>query len=57
MARFWKYEIRYRLARRLIHIGVFVMPAGRYKTDLVAALWDLYDKVAAAEASPPRVPV
>ena len=45
MQSFWKYQIRYRLARRLIHIGLFVMPEGRYKTELVDGLWALYDRV------------
>jgi hypothetical protein len=47
MQRFWKLHIRYRVARRLIHIGLFVMPEGRYKDDLLGCLWALYDKVAA----------
>lgn len=48
---FWKYQVRYRLARRLIHIGLFVMPDGRYKDDLLARLWSLYDKVVARAES------
>jgi hypothetical protein len=47
MKRFWELNVRYRLARRLIHVGLFVMPEGRYKTELLDSLWDLYDKVAA----------
>jgi hypothetical protein len=47
MERFWQYQVRYRFARRLIHMGLFVMPEGRYKDDLVDSLWALYDKVAA----------
>lgn len=43
--RFWKYQIRYRLARRLIYFGIFVMPEGRYKDNLVDSLWSLYDEV------------
>lgn len=45
MKRFWKYQVRYRLARRLIHAGLWVMPPGRYKDDLLGCLWALYDKV------------
>jgi hypothetical protein len=47
MRRFWKYQVRYRLARRLIHIGLFVMPPGRYKAELMERLWELYDEVCA----------
>lgn len=43
--RFWKYQVRYRLARRLIHMALFVMPAGRYKAELLERLWELYDDV------------
>lgn len=53
----WKYQVRYRLARRLIHVGLFVMPEGRYKTNLMNALWDLYDAVATATAAPGLVVV
>lgn len=57
MARFWKYQVRYRLARRLIHIGLFVMPNGRYKDDVLASLWSLYDEVVVrANETPPHVP-
>lgn len=45
MRRFWKYQIRYRIARRLIYAGIFVMPNGRYKDNLVNGLWSLYDEV------------
>lgn len=47
MKSFWKYQIRYRLARRLIYAGLFVMPEGRYKTNLINSLWSLYDEVMA----------
>lgn len=45
MQRFWRLQIRYRLARRLIHVGLWIMPEGRYKDGLMAALWALYDQV------------
>ena len=38
--RFWKYQVRYRLARRLIHMALFVLPHGRYKAELLEKLWD-----------------
>jgi hypothetical protein len=44
MRQFWKFNVRYRLARRLIHAGLWVMPEGRYKSELLACLWLLYDK-------------
>lgn len=47
MRRFWKIQVRYRLARRLIHLGLFVMPEGRYKIELIDSLWTLYDRVVA----------
>ena len=47
MRQFWRYKVRYRLARRLIHMGLWVMPEGRYKDALVGYLWMLYDQVAA----------
>jgi hypothetical protein len=48
MTRFWEYQVRYRLARRLIYAGIFVMPEGRYKDNLVNSLWSLYDEVMAS---------
>lgn len=48
MREFWKYQIRYRIARRLIHAGLFVMPPGRYKAELLERLLELYDDVVAA---------
>jgi hypothetical protein len=47
MKDFWKYQIRYRLARRLLMAGLFVLPPGRYKAELLERLWDLYDEVVA----------
>lgn len=55
IAYLWKYQIRYRLARRLIYAGLFVMPQGRYKTNLLNAMWDLYDAVVASTAPPPAI--
>jgi hypothetical protein len=52
MKSFWRYQIRYRLARRLIHMGLWMMPEGRYKDDMINGLWDLYDRVFAQTASP-----
>ncbi len=45
-------NFRYRIARTLIHLGIFIMPDGRYKTEMLDALWALYFKVqdALAEA-------
>ncbi len=47
----WKHQIRYRLARRLIYMGLFVMPPGRYKAELLERLWELYDDVVAVSNS------
>jgi len=47
MQSFWKYQIRYRLARRLIHAALFVMPPGIYKAELIESLWQLHDRVVA----------
>lgn len=35
----WHY--RHQLARLMIHAGLRVMPPGRFKQQLLAALWDL----------------
>jgi hypothetical protein len=49
LSKFWKYQVRYRLARRLIYAGLFVLPNGRYKDEVLAGLWRLYDEVMARE--------
>jgi hypothetical protein len=54
--RFWNVQIRYRLARRLIHTALWVMPEGRYKSELLACLWFLYDKVAVEVATAQPTP-
>jgi hypothetical protein len=58
MKRWWRYKVRYRLARRLIHTGLWVMPEGRYKDALVGYLWMLYDQVLAeVETAQPAAPI
>ena len=37
--------LRYRAARCLVHMGLWMMPDSRYKRELLALLWQLYDKV------------
>jgi hypothetical protein len=36
---------RYRVARTIIHAGLIIMPASRYKTRLLEVLWDLNAEV------------
>jgi len=36
---------RYRVAKTLIHAGLHIMPASRYKTRLLEVLWDLNAEV------------
>ena len=38
-------NFRYSVARFLIHLGIAIMPEGRYKTEMLDALWDLFWKV------------
>ena len=38
MERFWKYQVRYRIARWLMHLGLSIMPPGRAKTEVLALL-------------------
>ncbi len=42
--------IRYAVARQIIHLGLAVMPPGRFKTELLVALWSLRAKVSVAIA-------
>lgn len=39
MSNFWKYQIRYRVARWMIHAGLFIWPPGRGKAELMDMLW------------------
>lgn len=39
------YNIRYSIARGLIHIGLYVMPESAYKRRLIEVLWDLNEEV------------
>jgi hypothetical protein len=55
--KFWRYHVRYRIARQLIHMGLWIMPNGRYKDALIGYLWMLYDQVIAdVEAAKCTVP-
>lgn len=36
---FWSIHVRYRVARWLIHIGLFVWPPGRAKAEIMEMLW------------------
>lgn len=38
-------NFRYSVARFLIHLGITIMPEGRYKTEMLDLLWGLYYKV------------
>jgi hypothetical protein len=42
-----KRHIRYRVSRALIHFGIWLMPEGRYKSELLDVLWQLHDRVKA----------
>lgn len=37
--RFWNYQVRYRIARAMIHAGLRVWPPGRGKSEVVNLLW------------------
>jgi hypothetical protein len=39
MRRFWQYQVRYRTARWLIHLGLFVWPPGRGKAEVLDLMW------------------
>lgn len=45
MKAFWKYQVRYRLARALIHTGLWMWPSGRAKIEVSTALWGWRSKV------------
>lgn len=36
---FWRYQVRFRLARLLILIGLIVWPPGAAKTEVIELLW------------------
>lgn len=42
-----KLHIRYRVSRALIHFGIWLMPEGRYKLELLDVLWQLHERVVA----------
>ena len=48
---FWRYQIRYRLARLLIHVGLKVMPPGRARRELNAVLWTWGMQITASVAA------
>ena len=54
MHSFWRVQIRYRLARALIHVGLFVWPPGRAKAEIMELLWEwrwrVEDELAANKA-------
>ena len=57
MRRFWTYQVRYRLARWLIHTGLRVWPPGQGKAEVMTLLWDWRNDVEATlrmRATPPR---
>jgi len=37
--------LRYRVSRFLIHLGLTLMPPGRYKGRLLEVLWSLHEEV------------
>lgn len=37
--------IRYRIARHIIHFGLWLMPDSRYKREVLAMLWQHHDHV------------
>ncbi len=39
MANFWNYQIRYRIARWMIHAGLMIWPPGRGKSEVLDLLW------------------
>lgn len=39
MNRFWKYQVRYRIARAFVHLGLHMMPPGRAKNEIMLLLW------------------
>lgn len=47
MRQFWKYQVQYRTAKGLMDAGLWLMPSGRYKTELLGVLWQLRAKVRA----------
>lgn len=42
-----KLHIRYRVSRFLVHLGIWLMPEGRYKSELLNVLWQLHERVKA----------
>ncbi len=46
MANFWRYQVRYRLARLMIHAGLRVMPRGVAHTELCSLLCWWAERVA-----------
>lgn len=51
MSRFWKYQIRFRLARWMIHAGLLIWPPGPSKDEVLALLTQWSDKVYATNAA------
>jgi hypothetical protein len=45
MIQFWRYQIRYRVARWLMHAGLFVWPPGPAKAEIMEILWAWRDHV------------
>lgn len=39
MSNFWRYQVRYRAARWLIHAGLHIWPTGRGKAEVLDLLW------------------
>lgn len=40
-SRFYKYQVRYRISRRLMVTALKIMPECHYKTELTRVLYDL----------------
>jgi hypothetical protein len=45
MNRFWKYQIRFRLARWMIHAGLWIWPPGTAKNEVLELLRAWSEKV------------
>lgn len=49
--RFWRYHIRYRLARAMIHLALKIWPPGRGRDEVTEFLWVWRSKVTAEVAA------
>jgi hypothetical protein len=45
MTDFFRFHIQYRTARVIMYFGLFIMPSGRYKTELLKVLYELKQRV------------